>query len=204
MNWLARFLIAALAAQLLPLTSYAGDFAKDVERFGGEFALPKDYIDVTPQKNRDMRYDFAIRHPSQKFEVRYALLPTPKQLLKEDRESAATRDKSGKLPIDLDKLFLAEFHAILFNITQQSGTATPIRPFPAQAVHDEFAADSGAVAVSKMKSQFGTGYKECMIVGLHKNGVGDLYIFYLYDNASDAMPLEKGIFHALKFRSETN
>lgn len=201
MKSLSRLLIAALAAQLLPLTCYAGDFAKDVKRRGGEFTLPEGYVEVPVQKNRDMSYEFAIRHPTQKFEVRYAVRPISQESVKEYREWAAKKDKGGKFLTDPNVRFRGLFQAILSNITQRTGAATKTQPFPEKAVKEEFAADSGAVAVSNMKSQFGSGYKQCLMVGIHKNDVGDIFIFYLYDNPDDAMPLEKEIFHALKFRS---
>jgi hypothetical protein len=47
--------------------------------------------------------------------------------------------------------------------------------------------------------EFGQDYKHCLFVFLHKQGVGDAYIFYMTDDNTKIPDLMMPIFHNLRF-----
>lgn len=138
------------------------------------FDVPKGYKEVKPVPNGQMNYEKAYKHPSLKFEVRYAIRRTdfeyPKQI----------------------------FEMTVLNIS--GGTLPSYTSFEATAVKEEFGADGGATVMVEVGKEFGQDYKYCLFVYIHKKGIGDGYIFYLADDKETIGDLINPIFHALKFR----
>jgi hypothetical protein len=196
--------VALCFLTFLEPASYAADFKADVERLGGVFTEPKGYNVVSPVKNRDMSYEYVLQHPKRKYEVRYALRPTPQKAINDYKEWLKTKDQhKGTVVGDPNKWFPLEFQAILFNIGQAAPSTKPAY-FPEKAVKAEFGADSGLNAyIRNMKSQFAGPYKECNMVGLHKDGVGQFYIFHLFDSSKESLDLQAETFYSLKFKTST-
>ena len=48
--------------------------------------------------------------------------------------------------------------------------------------------------------EFGQDYVYCLLVFIHKKGIGDAYIFYLADEPQLIPELMKPLFHSLKFK----
>lgn len=161
----------------------ASDFKQEVARLGGIFNEPDGYISVPPKKNLDMNYNYALKHPKVKYEVRYALRPIPKEIPKE---------KANKL-LDVS----------VFSITRniaQSGSIKNSQSLDPKYKRT-FGADDGISAVvENMTSDFANGYKNCMLIGIHKDNIGEFYIFHLFDNNDDVKQYIGEIFFSLKFK----
>jgi hypothetical protein len=138
------------------------------------FKTPENYIEIEPIKNRQMNYEKAYKHPNKRFEVRYAIRIHNFGFYKQLFEMTALNISKGQLP--------------------------KYSPFGADAVKKEFGADAGATIMVKVRKEFGQDYKYCLLVYIHKNGVGDAYIFYLADDNKIIPDLMAPIFHALKFK----
>lgn len=74
--------------------------------------------------------------------------------------------------------------------------------YPQGDVKAEFGADGGITGTVRTVSQFGGGYKICMISAIHKDNVGDAYVFFLCDGPNVLMKavFSDNVCHALKFR----
>mgnify|MGYP001144088624 CR=1 FL=1 len=138
------------------------------------FEPPKDYIEIEPIENRQMNYEKAYKHPNERFEVRYAIRNNKFNISKQIFEMTVLNISGGQLP---------EYTL-----------------FGTESVKKEFGADVGATVVVEVCKEFGQDYKYCLIVFIHKNGVGDGYIFYLADNKELISNLMMPIFHALRFK----
>jgi len=138
------------------------------------FDAPKDYIEVKPIENRQMNYEKVYKHPTKRFEVRYAI-----------------RNNKLNIPKQI-------FEMTVLNIS--GGLLPEYTTFNAEAAKNEFGADEGATVMVRAGKEFGQDYKYCLLVYIHKSDVGDGYIFYLADDQKIIDDLMQPIFHGLKFK----
>jgi hypothetical protein len=138
------------------------------------FELPKAYFEIQTIENQQMNYEKAYKHPTERFEVRYAIRNHDFAIYKQIFEMTVLNITGGQLP---------EYTLL--------GT---------EAVKSEFGADVGMTIMVQVGKEFGEDYKYCLLVYIHKKGVGDGYIFYLADDKEVIPSLMMPIFHALKFK----
>lgn len=141
-----------------------------------EFEPPQGFIEIDTIGNLQMNYEKAFKHPSKRFEVRYAIRSHEYGFYKQIFEMTVLNISGGQLP--------------------------EYTPFGTEAVKSEFGADAGATVMVQVGEEFGQDYKYCLLVYIHKKGVGDGYIFYLADDNEIISNLMMPIFHALKFKPE--
>lgn len=120
------------------------------------FEPPKNYIEIEPIENRQMNYEKAYKHPTERFEVRYAIRKHDFGFYKQIFEMTVLNISGGQLP--------------------------EYTPFGTEAVKTEFGADAGATVMVTVGEEFGQNYKYCLLVYILKNNIGDGYIFYLADD----------------------
>ena len=140
------------------------------------FEAPKGYTEIEPIQNRQMNYEKAYKHPTERFEVRYAI----------------RRHDFG--------WYHQIFEMTVLNIS--GGQLPEYSNFGTEAVKKEFNADAGCVVAVLVGEEFGQDYKYCTLVYIFKKGVGDGYIFYLADDNKIIPDLMMPIFHSLKFEEE--
>ncbi|MGB4849830.1 MAG: hypothetical protein WBP41_18030 [Saprospiraceae bacterium] len=139
------------------------------------FNAPRGYIELKPINNGQMEYEAAYKNPSEKFEVRYAI-----------------RNHDYNYPKQI-------FEMTVLNIS--GGFLPTYTTFTLRSVKKEFGASEGATVVVEPVKEFGSDYKYCLLVYIHKKDVGDGYIFYLADNIEIINRLMEPIFHALRFKN---
>jgi hypothetical protein len=147
-----------------------------------QFSIPPDFTSTPIIQNGDVVYDFAIKSKTSSLEIRYRIWPV---------------DKKQKNPNALFKPMLATMGLNISN-----GKVMKPHPYPTESVKKEFGADAGITGLITTDSDFGKGYKQCMISVIHKDDVADAYVFYLYntqDEIMGAITAEK-VYHALKFK----
>lgn len=140
------------------------------------FEPPKGFIETEPIENGQMNYEKAYKHPTKRFEVRYAIRNHDFGFYEQMFQMTVLNISGGQLP---------EY--------SQFGT---------EAVKSEFGADAGATVMVQVGKEFGQDYKYCLVVYIFKKGVGDGYIFYMADDNEIISDLMMPIFHALKFKTE--
>lgn len=140
------------------------------------FEAPKDFIEIEPIQNRQMNYEKAYKHPTERFEVRYAIRRHNFGWYHQMFEMTALNISGGRLP--------------------------EYTNFGTEAVKKEFNADAGCVVTVLAGEEFGQDYKYCMLVYIFKKGIGDGYIFYMADDNEIIPDLMIPIFHSLRFGTE--
>ena len=140
------------------------------------FEVPIDYIEVQPIQNSQMNYEKAYKHPTERFEVRYAI----------------RRHDFGR--------YHQMFEMTALNISD--GRLHEYSDFGTEAVKKEFNADAGCVVTLLVGEEFGQDYKYCMLVYIVKKGVGGGNIFYLADDINIMPDLVMPIYYSLKFGEE--
>ena len=137
------------------------------------FVAPVGFIETEPKQNGQMNYEKSYKHPTEKFEVRYAIRKHNFGWYKQMFEMTAKNISGGSLP--------------------------EYTNFGTDAVKREFNADAGCVITLIATSEFAQGYKYCLFVYIYKKGIGDGYVFYMADDNEIIPDLMMPIFHALKF-----
>jgi hypothetical protein len=167
------------------------------------FKMPKDAISIPLVNNMQMHYEYAITFKDKPFEVRYSVAPMGYSV------AEAYIGGKGITPRKKDEV-LSKTSAVVIAINVGGGTPSPTmgsKAFPPEAVKKEFGADWGSTTIIELQNNsFGTPYKYCMMVTIHKNEVADAYIFYLSDTKENLMGYlneyiaKTGAFYALKFK----
>jgi len=167
----------AVNAQTLP-----DPFQQLLNRTNMQFSMPPDFETIPIINNGDVAYDFALKSHTAELEIRYRIWPI---------------DKNQKNPNDL-------YGPMMTTMGLNISNGQMIRPeqYPTESVKSEFGADAGSTGLVPVDSQFGKGFKLCVISVIHKDNVADAYVFYLYNDPKTIMgALTTGnIFHALKFK----
>ena len=174
-------------------------------------APPAGWTETPVIGNDQMEYDYALRYPGHRLEVRYALRPLAGVLA----EYARSKTKKNVTMVDPNRMYETLFRAIVLNVGMgaqagpdlAAGFSKPLQTFPPAAVKAEFGADWGATALIEPGPEFGQTYQHCLLVGLHKNNAADAYCFYLFDDQKDLTDLvfgdpAKAAFHSLRFAQQ--
>ena len=197
MNQIIRLTTGIL---LFLMTSFTNDrpasvFEEKLLEAKMRFEMPKGFQDAAIISNKQMNYEYAMKHIEKNFEVRFALRPL-EGLLKSYDEKEINK-KPGDINVSPNKFYSSALLATAMNIS--GGKMPQISQFPKEAVKAEFNADWGAVAKVEVAKEFGQEYKTCMIVAIHKDNAADAYYFYLGNDSQTLLELMKPIFHCLKF-----
>ena len=198
MNKITTFSIGLL---LLVLTSFTSDnlpktFTDLLDRGNLTFEKPTGLVETKTIKNRQMNYEYAIKYPKNKFEVRYAIRPLDNLL--RDYEEKEKNKRPGDINIHPNKLYSSLLQVTTLNIS--GGQLPEVTVFDKQAVIQEFNADWGATTLVEVGKEFGQNYKYCMTVAIHKDNFADAYFFYLSDTKDAFGELMNPAFHSLRFK----
>lgn len=141
------------------------------------------YRDVPVQKeaNKFQDYDFAIRSKKEKLEIRYLIHPI------EDNDLAFLPPSANFIRILTHLASNDDEHLIAVHSMTNEGLKT-------------FGADWGKEAVFTPKSVF-SDKKHCKMLMLHKEGRGNVFLFFLFDEANKTLDDR---YYALKFQEAMN
>jgi hypothetical protein len=186
---------------VLLLTAFRSDkapttFKYQLEKAGMTFEMPKGFAETDIIPNRQMSYDYAIKHGEKQFEVRFALRPLG-DLIKNYTELEKNK-KPGDINLSPNKVYTTSLQTTVLNIS--GGRMPQFNLFPPLAVKAEFNAEWGATTIFEVGKEFGQTYKYCMVVAVHKNNFADAYYFYLSDKQETINELIEPVFHCLKFK----
>ncbi|MCD2422037.1 hypothetical protein LQ567_04640 [Niabella pedocola] len=161
------------------------------------FKMPDNFDTLAVVNNPDMNYELALKSKTKDLEIRYAIRPLKERIEQFEQKQKDTSSKmfAGAHP---NKIYQTVFLTVIMNTSGNHQQVPGFKSFPPEAVKREFNAGWGATTVYPLKSVFGKGYSNCMLVTLHRDDQADAYIFYLFNNKEDlttALPA----FHALTF-----
>ena len=192
---LASFAFLILTA--FSLASLPKDFKKALERAKLTFTPTDGLIEVKTIPNDQVGYDYAIKYKDKDFEVRYLIMPLDSMVLEYNKSKGDTT----KQVLEPNKLFHSMFLVTAMNAGMGANSGMPdINAFNSDAVKSEFNADEGGTVFINAGKEFGQDYNYCMIVGIHKDNIGDAYIFYLSKTKDGFTDLLKPAFHSLRFK----
>jgi hypothetical protein len=164
--------VVHLHAQGLP-----DNFQRLLRQNSLRFALPPGFESTPVIDNGDVRCDYAIKSKDTKLEIRYRIWPIT----------------------DGDSNYVTM--AVTMGLNISNGQIMETRHYPMPDVTTEFGADEGCSGMVQNDSEFGTGYKFCIISVVQKHRVASAYTFFLFDDpkiAIDAI-VNNATYHALRF-----
>lgn len=204
---LATGIAKAQSTNTTTLTALPDTFQNVLNLGQMSFTIPKDAIPIPVVKNMQMHYEYAITFKDQPFEVRYSVAPTGYTVAEAYTGGKGITPK--KSPIRDDE-FGAKVTSTVVAMNVAGGKGSPgmgSQPFPPEAVKKEFGADWGSTTLIPISNNsFGTEYKFCMMVTLHKKETANAYIFYLGNDRESVVKhlteyiAKTGSFYALKFK----
>lgn len=202
-----KLFIALFAFVLVISPSYAGndlpeEFAELLKRAELTFKIPENFIETEIVENSHMLYEYALKHPTEKFEVRYAIRPIDDMVKEYDEWKK--NSKEGETKFDPRALYPSIVLAVASNISadqilKEGGKTDKISSFPEESVRNEFGADAGMTGVVRPREGFSSDYKHCMVVAINKKDKGTAFCFYLFDDPSILSRVMLPIFHNLRF-----
>jgi len=191
-----KFIALALLVLLLSNQGFSQnlkEFEALVKECGMSLSIPEVFVPGPIVANKNMDYDYAVKYPDKDFVLRYAIRPI---LYKVYTNDSLKKVMESKVQVR-NTSYEANMKAVLYDIS--GGYDYEFKAFEKTAAMDEFGADWGAITLVELRSDFGKGYRFCMVVALHKNNVGDAYLFFLA-NKQDAFPTGmRPLFHSLRF-----
>ncbi len=165
--------VSSLQAQGLP-----NGFQKSLQQYSFRYSIPPGFSATQVIDNQDVKYDFAVKSSTQKLEIRYSILPII----------------GGNQDLDVMVVTMA------LNISD--GQMVQPKDYPDADVKSEFGADGGCSAIVQSNSEFGKGFKYCLISAIHRDNVANAYAFFLFDDPNVAMKaiFTDKVYHALRFK----
>jgi hypothetical protein len=169
------------------------EFMSTLKDCGMNLSIPNGFIESKIIENDDMGYEYAIKYPDKDFELRYAVRPIRYKVYANDTVRKEMEDQRAFR----NSAYATIFKTVMLNIT--SGVEYKIQAFDVTSVKNEFNADCGATSFVDLNSDFGKGFKYCMMVTIHKDDVADAYYFYLSNSKENFSENMKPLFHTLRF-----
>ncbi|HWZ36370.1 MAG TPA: hypothetical protein VNW51_09435 [Mucilaginibacter sp.] len=194
------FVAATVQAQSKNNNADAG-FNQLLNKAGMTFKVPKGSIKAPVVKNKAITYQYAVKYPARNLEVRYLIMPLAGKTVKQ------TSIPLGKSPAPINDPF--DIFSMDIATKAGGGIKDPqiqIGGFdPAQA-KKEFGADKATFWMIPIKNNsFGTTYKFCNMVAMHKENGANAYVFYLGNSLLDITKAFKeigpyNIYYNLKYK----
>jgi len=82
------------------------------------------------------------------------------------------------------------------------GGHSPTREYPPGQAAELFGADWAAAAVFNVVEEYGSGYREALVIAMHKNHVADAYTIFLYNDYPAVKDKIRNNLGTLKFGSK--
>lgn len=180
-----------------------GDILYD-KRGNADIFLPKGYELAAPVPNKQVTYDFGMKHKTENYEIRIRF-DRPLGPSADEKKGAAGKEPGSRTVsfVDPGKPSLGWAQSMGINLSGRPVSHFEI--FPDLAVKKEFGADWGITSEAfKLKDpDFSGKYIYARIAAqVHKKGAGIYTIFQLFDSPDTDARLRNEAFHAVKFRSD--
>jgi hypothetical protein len=169
------------------------EFKSVLDNCGMHVEIPSGFREKEVFMNDEVNYDYAICSPDQDFELRYAIHP----ILLKHYANDTLRNEMQSMREFRNTQYGMFLETIINNIN--GGVDIDLKEIDKNTIQTEFNATWGAIAFVELNSEFGKGFKYCMVVAIHKKDVADAYYFYLSNTKDRFMDQVSPLFHTLKF-----
>jgi hypothetical protein len=162
------------------MTLASRDFQTLLAESGIEFTPLPDFVPCPVRENSVFYYQYAERSTEGDMEMRYHV-NSLHQL--EAQRKTASEGVEMLVSVSLDKLYLSNFMAILFNLS--NGIYTEARASNPRTTAILFNADWSAISYLRLaNNDFSQGYNSACLLAIHKSGIADITVIGLYNDTS--------------------
>lgn len=151
------------------------------------------YVEVPVQASSLLPYEHALRHESGALELRFIVRPL-------QRITIEYNDPHNAMP-EPNHLFPLLFESITNQLAV--GSHTPSSVFSETEAQQNFNAHWAAVSVFDIDPDYSGGYRNGLLVALHKNELADAYALFLFNDYRFVKPLIDESLSVLSFAPVT-
>lgn len=191
-RWL---LLAVLLPAILSASEY-GDtrpaFDRLLSNAGLQIASTESFVDLGARHDEILPYEHAMRHSSGELEIRFIVRPL-------DRIEIEYNDPHNAVP-EPDHLFPLLFESITNRLAVSRDM--PSSTFPANEAKALFNASWAAAAAFSVDPDYANGYRNAVLIAMHKSEVADAYTLFLYNDHQRAKPLIGDALAILSFAAD--
>ena len=150
---------------------------------------PLNFSTTPVQENALLPYEHALRHDSGAVEVRFIIRPL-------SRITIDYSDPHNAAP-EPEHLFPLLFESITTQLSVDSHT--PSSTFSEAIAESSFNANWAAAAAFDIDPRFANGYRNALLIAMHRNRVADAYTLFLYNDQEQAKPLINDLLSVMSF-----
>lgn len=151
------------------------------------------YADIPIQANPVLPYEHAMKHESGALELRFIVRPL-------SRIEIEYNDPHNAAP-EPNHLFPLLFESITNRLSV--GSDTPSSTFSQSEAQKSFNASWAAASVFDVRPEFANGYRNGLLIGMHRNEMADAYTVFLYNDHELAKPLINEVISIMSFTPAT-
>ena len=155
-----------------------------------QFQRPEGFVDRPPASTPILDYEHALRSSDGLLEIRLAVRPIKRLQIDYD-------DPHGSTP-DPNHIFPLVFESLASRLA--GGRHSPSNEYPPEQARAKFNADWAAAAVFDTVEDFDTRYRQGLLVAIHRNGVSDAYLVFLFDDYAAAKARLNAAMSTLMFK----
>ena len=147
------------------------------------------YTDIPIQANPVLPYEHAMKHESGALELRFIVRPL-------SRIAIEYNDPHNAAP-EPNHLFPLLFESITNRLSV--GSDSPSNTFSQSEAQKSFNASWAAASVFDVRPEFAQGYRNGLLIGMHRNDMADAYTVFLYNDHELAKPLINEVISIMSF-----
>ncbi len=183
-------LMAAPAAQSgAPVAGDYPGFTALIDESEMRLQLPEGYREKAVRPNEVFDYDRAVASPDGRLEIRYTVRPFKRLHIEYD-------DPHGSAP-DPNHIFPLMFQSVATRLS--GGGYTPTKEYPVEQARQLFNADWAAAGVFDVAPDYGSQYKQGLVLAMHRSTVADAYVVFLFDDYAAVKKELKQVLSSLAF-----
>lgn len=160
-----------------------------LQESGLQLERPAGYVDAPITAKSPIPYEYALRHESGGLEIRYIVRPL-------QRIEIEYNDPHNAAP-EPNHLFPLLFESITYQLSV--GRQAPSNSLSEPEAQRSFNAQWAAISVFDVDPDHAAGYRNGVLVGVHRNDLADAYTLFLYNDYELAGPLINESLSALSF-----
>lgn len=150
----------------LPKYTLPAEMSDLVERAKLIYDAPPGYNENTVRPGAEVKYDYAVIHPSGESEIRYIITPFDSM----QKTNTTLSDSAA---------FMSFFTSVITARGIADKNLPVFTPIKKDKLDKSYNADTGWVTYIQPRGEFGRGYLCCMATCLYKRGVGMVEIYHL-------------------------
>jgi hypothetical protein len=170
--------------------SMSAQFEVLLEEAELQFNPPEGFVDRPPASTPILDYERALRSTDGLLEIRLAVRPIKRLQIDYD-------DPHGAVP-DPNHIFPLVFESLASRLA--GGRHSPSNEYPPDQARAKFNADWAAAAVFDTVEGFDTRFKQGLLIAIHRNGVSDAYLVFLFDDYASARASLNAAMSTLMFK----